>query len=252
MSLLLGCFCLALFVDRAHGRVIRAQRIHTRFVPFAARLSRMLRAGAPYTAAAKRSSTPSANVVTFKAQRTVTSEPFEATAEGLRAFFGRPEAMSSLCSMADEYTELSLEKVEIITRIPFPGMTAKSVTELDVRRNSSAPSLGISSAKSTTLCETGPEWVRQLLVRILDSTKSTSNNTVSVEFSDPRGTEAQLKSDVVLQVTISYPGFIPLPIGPMEDQGSKALQDVLDTQMAPVLAKFREEYLKFETQRAAR
>jgi hypothetical protein len=150
--------------------------------------------------------------------------------------------------MADEYKVLSPEKVEIVTRIPFPGMTAKSVNELNVR-STSTPSLGISSAKSRTVCETGPEWVRRLLESILDSTKSTTENTVSVDFRS--GTEARVKSDVVLQVSISIP-FLPLPAGPMESQGSKALQDVLDKQMAPVLAKFREDYLKFEAQRAAR
>merc|ERR1719487_2611521 len=159
MRLLLGCLRLALLVV-ADGRMTRAQELH-RFVPSAHRMRVLPALEAP--AVAKRSSTPRAAVVKFKAQRTVTSEPFEATAEGLRAFFGKPEAMAALCSMADEYKELSPEKVEIVTRIPFPGMTAKSVNELNVR-STSAPSLGISSAKSRTVCETGPEWVRKLLV----------------------------------------------------------------------------------------
>ena len=52
-----------------------------------------------------------------------------------------------------------------------------------------------------------------------------------------------VQSDVSLRVEINYPGFIPLPLGPMEREGSKSLQTLLDQQMAPVLAKFRSDYL---------
>lgn len=85
--------------------------------------------------------------------------------------------------------------------------------------------------------------MRKLLVSILGATKSTSDNTVSVAFD---GASAVVNSEVELKVEINFPGFLPLPLGPLQKSGSESLQKVLDTQMAPVLAKFREGYLAFE------
>lgn len=127
-------------------------------------------------------------------------------------------------------------------------MVAKSVTVLDVIKDLEAPSFSISTVSSKTLCETGPQWVRNLLVSILDATKSTSDNKVTVESS---GGRARVKSEVVLRVEINYPGFVPLPIGPMERSGSESMQSLLDQQMAPVMKRFRSDYLRFEAQRSA-
>ena len=86
--------------------------------------------------------------------------------------------------------------------------------------------------------------MRDLLVRLLGATKSTSDNQVTVAL-DAAG-RATVRSDVQLKVEINFPGLLPLPLGPLEREGSKSLQDVLDQQMAPVLAKFRTDYLAFE------
>ena len=193
--------------------------------------------------AVRRVTAPQNKLVVFQADRTVSSEPFEATEEGLRRWFGESGAVEALCSMADEYKELPPDNVEIVSRIPFPGMTAKSVTVLKVAKDLAEPSYEISTVSSETLCETGPQWVRKLLVSILGATRSTSDNRVSVAFT---GASAVVKSDVKLKVEIDFPGFLPLPLGPLEQSGSKSLQSVLDTQMAPVLSKFRAGYLAFD------
>ena len=58
-----------------------------------------------------------------------------------------------------------------------------------------------------------------MLVRLLNSTKSTSDNTVSVQRAGDKAVTVQ--SDATLNVEISVPGFLPLPKGPMERQGSE-------------------------------
>jgi len=181
--------------------------------------------------------------VTFEATRNISSEPFDANEAKLKQWFGESTAVAALCSMADEFKELPSDQVEIVSRIPFPGMTAKSVTVLNVAKDLTAPTYTISTVSSETLCETGPQWVRKLLVSILGATKSTSDNTVSVAFT---GSSAVVNSEVELKVEINFPGFLPLPLGPLQKSGSESLQKVLDTQMAPVLAKFRDGYLAFE------
>mmetsp|Transcript_10459 Transcript_10459/g.19250 ORF Transcript_10459/g.19250 Transcript_10459/m.19250 type:complete len:277 (-) Transcript_10459:192-1022(-) len=193
-----------------------------------------------------RASHPQASTVTFNAKRTITSEPFEATEMGLREWFGKAESIQALCSMADNFREIPPNRVEVTTRIPFPGIIAKSVSVMEVAKDLEAPSFDMKSAGSKTVCETGPQWVRDLFVRILDVTKTTSDNAVRVTFS---GSTARVQSDVTLKVEIEYPGFIPMPVGPMEREGSKSLQGVLDQQMAPVIAKFRSDYLAFEASR---
>ena len=193
--------------------------------------------------AVRRAAAPRAALVTFQATRTVSSEPFDANEATLKQWFGESDAVAALCSMADEFKELPSDQVEIVSRIPFPGMTAKSVTVLNVAKDLTAPTYTISTVSSETLCETGPQWVRKLLVSILGATKSTSDNTVSVAFT---GASAVVNSEVELKVEINFPGFLPLPLGPLQKSGSESLQKVLDTQMAPVLAKFRAGYLAFE------
>ena len=138
--------------------------------------------------------------VVFKARRTVVGDPFEATEAGLRGWFEQPESITALCSMADEYRVVPPNRVEVVSRIPFPGMTAKSVTVLEVLKDLKKPSFDISTVSSTTVCETGPKWIRDLLVSLLDSTKSTSENTVTVEMAG-EGT-ARVTSDVTLKVEI--------------------------------------------------
>jgi hypothetical protein len=192
--------------------------------------------------AVRRAAAPRAALVTFQATRTVSSEPFDANEATLKQWFGESDAVAALCSMADEFKELPSDQVEIVSRIPFPGMTAKSVTVLNVAKDLTAPTYTISTVSSETLCETGPQWVRKLLVSILGATKSTSDNTVSVAFT---GASAVVNSEVELKVEINFP-FLPLPLGPLQKSGSESLQKVLDTQMAPVLAKFRAGYLAFE------
>ena len=82
--------------------------------------------------------------------------------------------------MADEFKELPNDQVEIISKIPFPGIIVKSVTVLDIAKDLEAPKFEISTVSSETVCDTGPRWVRDLLVRLLGATKSTSDNQVTV------------------------------------------------------------------------
>ena len=209
---------------------------------FAALCAVVLPRGVTVAPAARRAAAPRAALVTFQASRTISSEPFDVNQAKLKQWFGESDAVAALCSMADEFKELPSDQVEIVSRIPFPGMTAKSVTVLNVAKDLTAPTYTISTVSSETLCETGPQWVRKLLVSILGATKSTSDNTVSVAFT---GASAVVNSEVELKVEINFP-FLPLPLGPLQKSGSESLQKVLDTQMAPVLAKFREGYLAFE------
>ena len=108
--------------------------------------------------------------------------------------------------------------------------------------------MAISTIGSETVCETGPKWTRDLFVKILDGTKSISDNQVTVQRSTDDNT-VTLQSDVTLRVEIQFPGFLPLPLGPLERSGSESLQGLLDQQMAPVLAKFRSDYLVWEAGR---
>lgn len=85
-------------------------------------------------------------------------------------------------------------------------------------------------------------------MKILDGTKSISDNQVTVQRSTDDNT-VTLQSDVTLRVEIQFPGFLPLPLGPLERSGSESLQGLLDQQMAPVLAKFRSDYLVWEAGR---
>tara|TARA_B110001452_G_scaffold148845_1_gene123902 strand:+ start:74 stop:778 length:705 start_codon:yes stop_codon:yes gene_type:complete len=194
--------------------------------------------------ASRRAAAPRAALVTFASEKAIVSEPFEATEAGLKEWFGRSESVGALCSMADEFKELPNDRVEIISKIPFPGIIVKSVTVLAIAKDLETPKFEISTVSSETVCETGPRWVRDLLVRLLGATKSTSDNQVTVAL-DAAG-RATVRSDVQLKVSINFPGLLPLPLGPLEREGSKSLQDVLDQQMAPVLAKFRTDYLAFE------
>lgn len=216
--------CLVLGITGAAHRVLPA-------VPLQARPAVSLR----------RATEPRAALVTFNSECIVQSDAFEADIEGLRRWFASPESIEILCSMADEFRELTPDSIEVVSRIPFPGMVAKSVTVLQVEKDLNAPSFNISTLSSKTVCESGPQWVRDLFVRILDSTKSTSSNRVTIQWSDGM---ACVQSEVGLRVEINFPGFIPLPVGAMQREGSKSLQQVLDQQISPILQKFREQYLK--------
>ncbi|KAL3919275.1 MAG: hypothetical protein SGPRY_005691 [Prymnesium sp.] len=193
-----------------------------------------------------------ASGVSFSATRALTSEPLPTQAR-IGEWFERPEAVEALCSMADEFRWLSPEEFEISTKTPFPGVVARSVTVMGLRRereeakakDGEAPFLQLTSLSSRTECESGPQWVRDLFVRILDTTKTSSNNRVSLHRADGL---AYVKSDVTLSVEIELPGFLPLPKRRMEREGSKSLQNVLEEQMSPLLGKFREEYLAWEAQ----
>ena len=73
-------------------------------------------------AAVPRHAAVHARLVTFEATRTVTSQPFDATDGALQSWFGKPESIDALCSMADESRQLDDGRVEVTTLIPFPGM----------------------------------------------------------------------------------------------------------------------------------
>jgi hypothetical protein len=189
--------------------------------------------------AARRTTVPHCKLVTFLASRTVTSDAFAAPEPELREWFGKPEAIMALCSLADESRLLPDDRVEVVSRIPFPGMVAKSVTILKIVRDLSAPTYSISTVSSETVCESGPQWVRDLLVKILGGTKSTSDNKVTVHRST-NGEMVTVQSEVTLKVVIDFPGFLPLPM--IERDGSRSLEAVLDKQMSPVLNRFRDDY----------
>ncbi len=60
---------------------------------------------------------------------------------------------------------------------------------------------------------------------------------------DAPGTALVAVCNVELRVSVRLPPFLPLPVGMLERSGSESLQKVLDTQMKPALAKFRQGYL---------
>ena len=75
---------------------------------------------------------------------------------------------------------------------------------------------------------------------------TTSSNVVELADRSPAdapGTALVAVSNVELRVTVRLPPFLPLPVGMLERSGSESLQKVLDTQMKPALAKFRQGYL---------
>ena len=156
----------------AAWKVSICDSIHGAF--FAALCAVVLPRGVTVAPAARRAAAPRAALVTFEATRTVSSEPFAANEAKLKQWFGESDAVAALCSMADEFKELPSDQVEIVSRIPFPGMTAKSVTVLNVAKDLTAPTYTISTVSSETLCETGAAVVRKLRQSILGMTKSTS------------------------------------------------------------------------------
>ena len=130
-------------------------------------------------------------------------------------------------------------------------MVARSTTTMDINIDTATPKLSISSAKSTTTCEGGPPWAKALLGRIGDIAKTKSSNTIVVRDA-PGGTQ-QVVSKVELRVELSVPTLlIPpfIPAGPFEKAGSESLQQLLDKDMAPVLAKYRESYIAWAAKQA--
>ncbi len=50
-------------------------------------------------------------------------------------------------------------------------------------------------------------------------------------------------STVSLEVALSLPSLLPVPVAAFERAGSESIQKLLDQDMPPTLIKFREAYL---------
>ena len=137
--------------------------------------------------------------------------------------------------------------------IQFPGMVARSETNMGIAVDESVPRLLISSGDSTTVCEGGPPWAQGLLSRINDIAKTTSSNVVELRDA-PAASDGSRQvvcvSKVELNVTLDIPGLLLppfVPAGPFEKAGSDSIQGLLDKDMASVLERFREGYISFAT-----
>ena len=186
-----------------------------------------------------------ASSLTFAAKKRVSSTPFAVSGRSsLRRWFEQPESLKILFSETAESAPVGDGLWESATKIPFPGMVARSVTVIRVEQ-SEAPSFTLSVVDAMTRTESGPAWVARLLESIQDSSKTRSTNHVSVEMNEESG-EATVVSDIELSVEFkvpTLPRWIPLPpLGPLERQGSKSLQGVLDKSIAPALERFGEGY----------
>ena len=115
---------------------------------------------------------------------------------------------------------------------------------MDISIDSSTPKLSISSGTSRTTCEGGPDWAQGLLSRIGDIAATSSSNVIELRDAPGGGSVCVSKVNLTVKLnipTILIPPFIPA--GPFERAGSQSLQTLLDKDMAPVLARFRDGYL---------
>lgn len=188
--------------------------------------------------------------VTFAAALTVETEPFKVGAKPIGDFFLEPEALRVLMSQAESAKRLdggddkaTIQAWEVVTPIQFPGMVARSETPMDIIIDPAAPRLTVSSGSSKTVCEGGPQWAQSLLARIADIATTSSSNVVEVRDA-PAGSKVVV-STVNLTVKLSIPTLLLppfVPAGPFEKSGSESIQQLLEKDMAPTLAKFRATY----------
>ena len=199
-----------------------------------------------------RSSGIVARELTFAAALEVTTAPFAASAErSVGEWLGNEDALKILMSQAESARRLDAggdvqQRWEVNTPIDFPGMVARSSTAMDITIDKQTPSLSIRSGESTTTCEGGPPWAKGLLSRVNDIAKTTSSNDIEVR--EVAGGQTVCVSKVDLAVSLNIPTLLLppfIPAGSFEKAGSDSLQKLLDKDMASVLDRFREGYLKF-------
>jgi len=187
----------------------------------------------------------------FVAQLEVATDPFEAGAKPVGGWFEQAEALQILMSQAESSRRLdggdgasTAQRWEVTTPIQFPGMVVRSETQMDVQVDAAAPRLRISSGASKTVCEGGPRWAQGLLSRIGEIATTSSSNVI--ELRDAPGGRQACVSTVNLTVKLSIPAILLppfVPAGPFEKTGSASIQALLDRDMAPVMARFREGYI---------
>ena len=204
----------------------------------------------PLAPAGPRHSRVVAREVTFTADLDVTSEPFTVGSKTVGDFFAQPEGLQVLMSQAESSRRLDTagdgavkQRWEVATPIQFPGMVARSETSMDVVVDTAASRLTVTSGESKTVCEGGPSWARALLSRIGEIAETSSWNEITVI--DASNGEKCVKSVVNLTVKLTIPGLLLppfIPVGPFEKSGSESIQKLLDKDMAPTMAKFRDAY----------
>merc|ERR1712087_223780 len=196
---------------------------------------------------------PSAREIAFVADLEVVTEPFSVGAKSIGDWFQDDQALQILMSQAESAHRLdagdmneNMQRWEVATPIEFPGMVARSVTPMDVFVDATTPRLTMRSGESKTVCEGGPSWARGLLERIGEIAETTSSN--DIELRDAPNGKVVCVSTVSLKVSLNIPGILLppfVPAGPFEKAGSESIQKLLDRDMAPVLARFREGYCEW-------
>ena len=97
-----------------------------------------------------------ASSLTFEAKKRVSSTPFAVSKKdpNLRRWFQQPESLRILFSETAESEPVGDGLWESATRIPFPGMVARSVTVIKVEQSKTAPSftLSVVDAMTRTTC----------------------------------------------------------------------------------------------------
>jgi hypothetical protein len=183
-----------------------------------------------------------ARLCTFTAASTVRSQPVAVDSmDAVHAFVVSDQAVGILFSAADLCVRRSDGHYDVVTEINFPGMVAESVNVIRVTpKTELLPSLYMETLTTETRCSTGPAWVRRLLVDLLDSTKSTSNSSLTVEVDNGQAT---FVSEVALNIEMTLPGWLLIPTASLEKSGSASVQKMIDEQIAGVIDRFADEFV---------
>lgn len=202
----------------------------------------------------RRHEPPVARELAFVAKAEVSSPPFSPGSKPIGDFLAKDSSLRILMSQADSSERLDRceskeeQRWEVSTRIPFPGMLARTATPMNIKIDSTTPLLQVSSSESRTVCEGGPGWARAALERIGDIASTTSTN--KVELRDAPGGK-KFVSTVMLKVSLDIPPlfmFLPMPVGVFESAGSDSIQEILDRDMPVTLKKLQEAYVKWSAE----
>ena len=180
--------------------------------------------------------------VTFRAGKEICSAPFEPaqSSKRLTEWFDRDDALYTLFGAAEKVERCGEVYCATVPLGTFPGIVVKSVSYFEVER---LPEGGYDlTCLNSSSTATGPRF----LVRIFDAVqgsappRTTSTNVLTLKSAE--GGAQYFSSKVELSISLSVPSWIPIGTATMEKQGSKALDKMLDSDVAPLIEKFKDKY----------
>ena len=183
--------------------------------------------------------------VTFRAGKEICSAPFEPaqSPKPLAEWFDQDDALYILFGAAEKVERDGEVYCATVPLGTFPGIVVKSVSYFEVER---LPEGGYDlKCLNSTSTATGPKF----LVRIFDAVqgnappRTTSTNVLTLKRAE--GGAQYFSSNVELSISLSVPSWIPIGTAAMEKQGSKALDKMLDSDVAPLIEKFKEKYTEW-------